>query len=156
LVRAISLSGILFATWLLLSGHTEPFLIFAGAGSSIVCVAIIRRMDNIDFEGIRISISPRIVRYWLWLTREIIISNVDVARCVLSPDLPISPTLLRVRANQKTPLYQTMFANSITLTPGTVTIDLEDGVLLVHALNKEAADKLLGGEMDVRVAKVER
>jgi multicomponent Na+:H+ antiporter subunit E len=146
----------LFVTWLLLSGHTEPFLIIVGAISCLVCVVIVRRMDNADLEDIRIRFSPRIVGYWLWLAREIVKSNVDVASRVLSPSLPISPTLIRVKASQKTPLYQVMFANSITLTPGTVTVDLEDGMLLVHALNKEAADELLGGEMDTRAAKVER
>lgn len=156
MVRAISLGGILFATWLLLSGHTEPFLIIVGAVSCLVCVVIVRRMDNADLEDIRIRFSPRIVGYWLWLAREIVKANVDVASRVLSPRLPISPTLIRVEASQKTPLYQAMFANSITLTPGTVTVDLEDGMLLVHALNKEAADELLGGEMDARAATVER
>ncbi len=156
MVRAISLGGILFAAWLLLSGHTEPFLITVGAVSSLICVVIVRRMDSVDLENIRIRFSPRIVGYWLWLAREIVKTNIDVASRVLSPSLPISPRLIKIKASQKTPLYQAMFANSITLTPGTVTIDLEDGMLLVHALNTEAADELLGGEMDARAAKVER
>ena len=156
MVRAISLGSVLFVTWLLLSGHYEPFLILAGVVACIVSVAIARRMDVVDHEGHPIHITPRIFGYGLWLAGEIVKSNIDVARRVLSSRLPISPTLIKLKASQQTELCQVIFANSITLTPGTVTIDLKDGALLVHALSQEAADGLLDGKMDARVARVER
>ncbi len=146
----------MFVTWLLLSGHFEPFLILLGLASCIVSVAIARRMDVVDLEGHPIHITPRIFGYWLWLAREIVKCNIDVARRVLSPSLPISPTLVRLKASQQSELCQAIFANSITLTPGTVTIELKDGSLLVHALSKDAAVDLLQGEMDARVMRVER
>ncbi len=82
---------------------------------------------------------------------QIVIANIDVARRVLSPSLPISPTLIRVKASQSTDLGQAIYANSITLTPGTISIDVEDGEILVHALTREGAQSLLDGEMDRRV-----
>lgn len=156
MVRAISLCSVLFVTWLLLSGHYEPLLILLGVASCIVSVAIAHRMDVVDHEGHPIHITPRIFGYVLWLAGEIVKSNIDVARRVLSPRLPISPTLIKVNASQQTELCQVIFANSITLTPGTVTIDLKDNVLLVHALSHEAADDLQSGEMDRLVTRVER
>jgi len=156
LVQAISLGSVLFVTWLLLSGHFEPFLILLGLASCIASVAIARRMDVVDLEGHPIHITPRIFAYWLWLAREIVKSNIDVARRVLSPSLPISPTLVRLKASQKSELCQAIYANSITLTPGTVTIELKDGSLMVHSLSEDAAVDLLEGEMDARVVRVER
>jgi multicomponent Na+:H+ antiporter subunit E len=122
----------------------------------IASVAIAWRMDVVDHEGHPIHITPRIFGYWLWLGREIVKWNIDVALHVLSPRLRISPTLVRLKASQQTELCQAIYANSITLTPGTVTIDLKDGSLLVHALSEEAAIDLLQGEMDARVVRVER
>ncbi len=156
MVHAISLGGVLFVTWLLLSGHFEPLLISLGLMACIVSVAIAWRMDVIDHEGHPIHITPRIFGYWLWLSRDIVKWNIDVAYRVLSPNLPISPTLVRLKASQQTELCQAIYANSITLTPGTVTIDLESGSLLVHALSEEAAVDLLGGEMDAQVVRVEQ
>ena len=156
MVHAISLGSVLFVTWLLLSGHFEPLLISLGLVACIASVAIAWRMDVVDHEGHPIHITPRIFGYWLWLGREIVKWNIDVALHVLSPRLRISPTLVRLKASQRTELCQAIYANSITLTPGTVNIDLKDGSLLVHALSEEAAIDLLQGEMDARVVRVER
>jgi len=78
-------------------------------------------------------------------------SNIDVARRILSPGVPISPKLIEVPASQRTDLGKVIYANSITLTPGTISIRIRDGMILVHALSEEAADELLQGEMDRRV-----
>ena len=150
------MGSVLFVTWLLLSGHFDPLLISLGLVSCIASVVIARRMDVVDLEGHPIHITPRIFGYWLWLAREIVKANIDVARQVLSPHLPISPTLVRVKASQRSELCKAIFANSITLTPGTVTIELKDSTLLVHALSKDAAADLLEGQMDARVVRVER
>jgi multicomponent Na+:H+ antiporter subunit E len=82
-------------------------------------------------------------------------ANIDVARRVLSPSLPISPKLFTTPASQKTDLGQAIYANSITLTPGTVSVDLDPGEITVHAISREGADDVSGGEMDRRVTEVE-
>ena len=98
--------------------------------------------------------AKKIFSYWLWLVWEIIKSNVDVARRVLAPRLRISPRIISLDASQQTALFQTILANSITLTPGTVTVDIEEGILLVHALSEDSANDLLEGKFEEKIARV--
>ena len=151
MAHAISLALVLYGLWLLLSGHYEPLLLGFGVLSCGLVVAIALRMDVVDREGHPIHLSRRALAYWPWLLLEIVKSNVDVARRVLHPALPISPTLVRVKASQTSALGQVIYANSITLTPGTVSIELEDGMIDVHALTGEAAAALEAGEMNRRI-----
>lgn len=154
-VHAISLSVVLAIVWLLLSGHFEPLILVLGLASCVVVVAITRRMDLVDHEGHPIHLTRRAVGYWLWLSWEVVKANIDVAKRVLAPKLNISPTMVRLTASQKTDLGLVIYANSITLTPGTVSVDVEPGEILVHALSRDAAEDLKGGEMDRRVSQVE-
>ncbi|MDH3228333.1 MAG: Na+/H+ antiporter subunit E, partial [Alphaproteobacteria bacterium] len=85
----------------------------------------------------------------------IVKANIDVAKRVWSPSLPISPTLFLLPTSQPGALGQVIYANSITLTPGTVSVSLEDGKILVHAIAKEVGDDLATGEMDRRVTRLE-
>ena len=97
----------------------------------------------------------RWIGYGPWLLWEIAKANWDVARIILKPSLPIKPRLMRIRASQKTDLAKVIYANSITLTPGTITLDVRDDKFLVHALSDEAAADLDTGEMDRRVSAME-
>ena len=107
-------------------------------------------------EGVPIEVTPRVQLFYApWLIWQIVKANVDVARRILDPRLPIRPHVIRIRAGQKTDLGRVIYANSITLTPGTVTIDLEGRDLRVHALTDEAAEGLATGEMDRRVSSTE-
>ncbi|MEE8196211.1 MAG: Na+/H+ antiporter subunit E [Acidiferrobacterales bacterium] len=155
MVHAISLALVLFALWLLLSGHYVPLLIGLGALSVLLVVTIALRMDVVDREGHPIHLSPKALLYWPWLAWEIVKSNVDVARRILSPTLPISPTVIRLKASQKSELGKVIYANSITLTPGTVSIDIDGDKIEVHALTREAAQALRTGDMDRRVTRFE-
>ena len=154
-VHAISLGVVLGAVWLLLSGHYDPLILGLGLASCVVVVAITRRMDLVDHEGHPIHLTRRAIGYWPWLAWEIVKANVDVAKLVLAPSMPISPTLVRLSASQKSDLGLVIYANSITLTPGTVSVDVEPGEILVHALSADAARELEGGEMDRRASQVE-
>jgi multicomponent Na+:H+ antiporter subunit E len=154
-VHAISLGVVLAIVWLLLSGHFEPLVLTLGLASCVVVVAITRRMDLVDHEGHPIHLTRRATGYWLWLAWEVVKANIDVAKRVLAPNMNISPTMVRLTASQKTDLGLVIYANSITLTPGTVSVDVDPGEILVHALSRDAADDLKGGEMDRRVAQVE-
>ncbi len=156
MLRATSLFVLLYAVWLLLSGHFgEPLLLALGAASSAAVVAIAWRMDLIDNEGHPVQLSWRILFYWPWLLWEIAKSNVAVARIILHPALPIAPVILRARTSQRSELGQVIYANSITLTPGTVAVDVEESAIHVHCLDRGLAAEIESGEMDRRVSKVE-
>lgn len=146
----------LFALWLVLSGHFEALLIFFGVASCALVAWIRTRMDRVDgehhFGKIRFAAAAR---YLAWLAVEVVKSNLDVSRRILSPGLPISPTVVRVPASQRTEIGRVIFANSITLTPGTVSIDVQKAEIEVHALSREGADALLEGEMNRRVRAIE-
>ncbi len=155
LLHAISLGILLALIWLGLSGFFQPLLLGLGLISCVGVVWIAHRMDVIDHEGHPIHLGFRILGYWVWLIREIVKSNIDVARRILHPALPIAPCLTIVKATQGSELGHVIFANSITLTPGTVSIVVDDRTILVHAIAKELADDLQTGEMDRRVTAVE-
>lgn len=155
LLHAISLGLALAILWMLLSGYFVPLLLTLGVISIVVVVLIARRMDVVDHEGQPLHLSWRIAFYWFWLLKEIMMSAIHVAGVVIKGRMPIRPALLHIKPTQRTEMGQVIFANSITLTPGTVTVALENGELMVHALTQEAADGLLSGEMDGRVTQVE-
>jgi multicomponent Na+:H+ antiporter subunit E len=154
--RAISLGLWLFVFWLLLSGQYEPFFVLAGAGCSIGVVLLSRRMDVLDQEGHPIRLGLAAPAYWLWLAKEIVKSAWDVTRIIVHPRLPIAPTLVRFAPSQCTPVGLATHANSITLTPGTISVEVARREFLVHALTREGAAGVEGSEMDARVAKLER
>ncbi len=155
MVHAISLGLTLFITWLLLSGYFVPLLISFGILSVILVVFIAHRMDVVDRESHPVHLTFVLPGYWLWLLKEIVLSSIDVTRRILAPKLRITPTLIRVKATQQSDLGKVIYANSITLTPGTVTLDMDGDVLLVHALSREGAASLEEGEMDRRVTRLE-
>ncbi len=157
MLHAASVFLVLYAFWLLLSGLFTPFLLAAGAGCALAVLVFARRMDVIDREGHPIHLGWRaLFSYWPWLIKEIAKSSWDVSRRILDPRLPISPTLARFRPSQKSELGLVIHANSITLTPGTVAVEVEAGEFLVHALTREGAAGLAGSEMDRRVAALEQ
>lgn len=145
----------LFAFWLALSGMFTPFLLAAGLGSAIAVAALAWRMEVADREGYPIRLTPGAVAYWPWLIKEIAVSGWRVTRIILDPRLPVSPTLVRFKPSQQTTVGLVTHANSITLTPGTLTVEAGRGEFLVHALTREAAQGLAGSEMDRRVRRLE-
>ncbi|MEL6372374.1 MAG: Na+/H+ antiporter subunit E [Pseudomonadota bacterium] len=155
-MRTISLALVLAAFWLVLSGLYKPFLLTLGALTVIFTLLLANRMRIIDPEGHPIELLPRALTYLPWLIKEIIVSALSVSRIIWSPSLPISPTMTRVQVSQKTPLGVNIYANSITLTPGTITVKEEGGTaLLVHALQTGGADDLEAGDMDRKVTAFE-
>lgn len=154
-MRALSLVIVLFAFWLLLSGFFTPFLLAMGIASAIAVSMLGRRMDLVDQEGHPIRLGWRLFSYWPWLFKEIAVSAWSVSRIILDPRLPLTPTLVRVKTSQKSAVGVTTYANSITLTPGTISVDVGRGEILVHALTREGASSLAEGEMDRRVTRFE-
>lgn len=154
-MRIVSLAAFLFAFWLALSGHYTPVLIAVGAVCAVLCALAAVRMRSADAEGHPIHLGLAFLTYFPWLVREIAKSAWAVTKIVLHPRLPISPTLTTVRASQKSTLGVATYANSITLTPGTITVAVSGNELTVHALVNDGAIDLEGGGMDRRVSQFE-
>jgi multicomponent Na+:H+ antiporter subunit E len=157
LIRVVSLAAVLFVFWLLLSGHFTPFLVVSGAISALLIAWLGVALGYADEEGHPVEWIGRGLLYWPWLVKEAAKSAIDVSLIVLNPALPISPCLIRVKTSQKTAVGVATYANSITLTPGTITVEVNrrDDEFLVHALTKAGADGLAEGEMDRRVTAME-
>ena len=156
MVHTVGLGVVLAILWLMLSGLFDNMLILGlGAASVASVLYIAHRMDVIDHEGHPIHLGWRAVAYWPWLLWEILKANLDVAKIIISPRMNIQPHIFVVNASQSSELGHVIYANSITLTPGTVTVDVEDGVMSVHALTQDAADGVKTGEMDDKVTAFE-
>ena len=145
----------LFAFWLLLSGIYTLFLVLAGLGAALAVTALAVRMEAADREGHPVHLTPAALAYLPWLAKEIVKSGWQVSRIILDPRLPLSPALVRFRPSQKSAAGIVIHANSITLTPGTITVEADHDEFLVHALTAEAAAGLSGSEMDRRVSRLE-
>ena len=144
------------ALWLMLSGIYKPMLIGFGIVSVALVMVIVRRMDQVDGDHVRISIKPiQFFFYVLWLFKEIAKSNWRVTKIVLARTMPIRQNLFEVPYSQTSDLGQVIFANSITLTPGTLTIETETGDFLIHALSYDPTDMDALADMDRRVTGIE-
>lgn len=154
-MRYVSLAGFLFVFWLALSGHYSAILIAAGLASALLCVLAAIRMRVADQEGHPIELLRGAASYYPWLFWEIGKSAWSVTKVILHPRLPISPTMTVVRATQKTTAGVATYANSITLTPGTITVGVNGRDLTVHALVQDGALDLEAGGMDRRVSRFE-
>jgi multicomponent Na+:H+ antiporter subunit E len=151
----LALAASLFVFWLLLSGIYTPFLVLSGLGASIGVALLARRMEILDREGHPIHLALAAVVYWPWLLKEIAKSGWQVTRIILDPRLPISPAFVRFRPSQKSTVALATHANSITLTPGTITVEAGPDEFLVHALTREGAAGVVDSEMDRRVSRLE-
>ena len=154
-MRHLGLGIALYAFWLALSGHYTPFLMGVGLICSALCVYLADRMGILDDEGVPIHLIGGSLGYWGWLIVEIVKSGISVTRIILSPSLPISPTMTKVRASQETAAGIATYANSITLTPGTITTGVTGNVFTVHAIQADGASDLEAGGMDAKVSAFE-
>lgn len=155
-LHTISLFLTLAAFWLLNSGHNTLLILLLGLASIFLVLVIVHKMDVVDHESQPLYLTRNIFSYYLWLTKEIIKANIVVVKHIWLGNQSISPTLRRIKISQKTDMGKVIYANSITLTPGTVTIDIIDDEVVVHALLKQDIESLLAGEMDRRVSQLER
>lgn len=156
MLHAISLGTALAVLWALLSGMFEPLLLGLGVASVVLTVWIAHHMDVVDHEGHPIHLGFRAGFYFPWLGFEIIKANLDVAKIILSPKMNIQPHIFKTKASQLSDVGLTTYANSITLTPGTVTISMDDEARFeVHALTHAARQGVETLEMDRRCSAME-
>ena len=155
------LACVLFAFWFLMSGKTDFKFLFYGVLTAIisawVCVPLLL-MPNADGTKKYFIFDVNLGKYamyWLWLLNEVRKANIDVVKATVKSEMQIDPSVCRFRIKFDNPMAYTTLANSITLTPGTVTLNVtEDGLYEVHALNGGFADGLLEGGMQQKIAEL--
>ncbi len=153
-IRFVLMASSLFVFWLLLSGHGESWLVLSGAVFAIVITAFCAAKGIVDGEGFPIEKLPRALVYWPWLVVQMALSALRVARLIVDPKLPISPTMVRVHAKQRSTVGLTTYANSITLTPGTISVEVSERgrAVWVHCITRENAEGFADDPMNDRVA----
>jgi len=147
---------IMFGFWIVLSGKFDPFHLTLGVISSGLVSFL--SADLFMYEpksGNNLKITGRFLLYIPWLLYQIVLSTLHVTRLALHPGMKeqIDPTIVTFKTTLKTDLAKVALANSITLTPGTITVRIEDQVFYVHAISRKAAAGL-PGEMEERLAAV--
>ena len=153
-LRRLAAFVILFGFWLLLSGHYDLFHLSLGLICSLLVAFVSHDLLIENISGSRrFKKTRRFLSYVPWLIYQIVIANLHVAYLILNPRA-IDPQVVRFKTRLKSQFSMVTLGNSITLTPGTITMDIIDGEFVVHALSKKVADDILGGEMERRVAHV--
>lgn len=148
-----SWAAILAAFWLLLSGFFQSLLLFFGLVSVGLVLWVIARMDKVDQECESLVLRPSMLAYIAWLLKEIVKSSVDVTKLVWRGRGELKPAIAQIPLKAKSDAGKVLYANSITLTPGTLSVDLDDNSVTVHALQASSLSDLEQGEMEVRVLK---
>ncbi len=146
---------VLTASWLAWSGHYDGLLLSFGAASVLCVFYLLNRIGLAALDPRSAKTFLKMVPYLPWLLREIIKSNIDVAKIIWQPKISIDPAVREIPATQETALGLVTFANSVTLTPGTLSINATPGSLTVHALEAAAFDGEGFSEMDRRVTGLE-
>lgn len=137
---------ILFVLWLVLSGYLKTLLLFFGLVSVLFVIWMSYRANALEEDSLPIKLILKLPFYWLWLFKEIFKSGIITTALIWNGKF--SPQLFRIKASQKSTTGIANYANAITLTPGTVTIEVEKKTLLVHALNKKLSEDLQSEDMD--------
>ena len=152
-MKSLILFLILLSLWLLMSGNYSILIITLGIISCAFCVYVAKRGNLIDDEGLPIFFIPRLSNYLIWLFKEILKSNLNTAKVILNGK--VEPETFTVKASQVTDVAKVTYANSITLTPGTVTTKMQKDVFEVHALNSDFGNDVRTNEMDKKVTWLE-
>ena len=145
---------VLAAIWLLLSGHYTGLILSLGVLSVLVVTWFVWRMDRVDGELGVLPMRPRLLYYLLWLMWQVVVSNIDLVRRIWDPTLPIRPTWQRLDIKVSSVLAKTLYANSITLTPGTLTTDVREDHFMVHSLSPDGIDELRKGGMEKQIQRL--
>ena len=155
MLRTVTVFLFLSGNWVLWSGYYNTLLLTLGVFSCALSVYMAVRMQLLDKEGFPIEIFLSFLAYLPWLLRELVKSGVEISLCVLNPRVHIAPRIVKIKPTQKTSLGLMIYANSITLTPGTVSIGVSNEEIEVHTLTDNAEKDLINGTMNRRVAAIE-
>jgi len=153
-MRYIRSSLFVAVVWLLLSGHYTALILSLGAVSVLIVIWFMWRMERVDEKLDFLPMRPRMLYYLLWLMWQVVLSNIDLVRRIWDPTLPIRPTWQRLDIKVTSSLAKTLYANSITLTPGTLTTDVREDHFMVHSLSPDGIDELRKGEMERQIQRL--
>lgn len=155
----LSIFLLLCGIWIVFSGQFDAFHLTLGVLSSAFITAISSSFLFVDRSkgfGVRFQEVIRLPGYLLWMLYQIFLSNIHILKLALTPgDLPqVEPSLVRIKTNLKTDFGKWMLANSITLTPGTITISIEGDELLIHSISKISTSAVLDNTMERKIARI--
>ncbi|GAA3916119.1 Na+/H+ antiporter subunit E [Litoribacillus peritrichatus] len=150
-MHIVKWAALLTVFWVLLSGYIQPLLLSFGAVSIAVVLVVLKRMDAVDQEPKHVSSGFQMFRYLAWLAGQVVSSSIHVTKLIWGSPDKLSPSLAKVSIKNVTPKAHVLYANSITLTPGTLSVDLKDGEVTVHALEKASIDQLEQGDMERKI-----
>lgn len=154
------MSLVYFALWVIFNGRITAEIIIAGVLLSLMLDLFVKRVMKIRLTGATfwkvIKLLPDALIYGIVLLIEIIKANFTIIRLVLAPSIQVEPCLVKFSTPLKTNAARVALANSITLTPGTITVSLDGNSLLVHALDREIAEGLQGSIFERLLARMER
>ena len=150
----IALTLLMSGLWLGISGVYKPLMFVFGGASVALVVWLSVRMHVVGVQHNPVLYSWRLPAYWLWLIGQIVCTSINVARLVLNPK-GIRPRVFRAPMTPRSSVAKVTYANSITLTPGTVTLLLEPDFVDVHALDDKSAASVVSGSMAKRVCWLE-
>lgn len=137
--------------WLLLSGFIEPLLLSFGAISVVIVLFILKRMDKVENEPGQIGTSIRLIRYTPWLIGQVFSSAIHVTKLIWGSPDKVSPAIAKINVKDVPSSSRVLYANSITLTPGTLSVDLDENEVTVHALHRSSIDELKEGQMEKKI-----
>lgn len=138
--------------WLLLSGYIQPLLLSFGVVSVFIVLVVIKRMDKVDDQPSKLGFGHSMAKYVPWLLGQIVLSSVHVTKLIWGNSKKLSPSLSKVSAKNIPENKRVLYANSITLTPGTLSVDLENDEITVHALQADSIEELKQGGMENKIA----
>ena len=147
---------ILFLFWYLLSGKNIVLLLLLGVVISMLITTYQQKLKILDDESLPIAILPRAIIYWIWLYKEILLSSIFVSKLILKFPLNVSPKYFKIKSNQKTAMGFNIYANSITMTPGTISVVTNNAEkeIQIHAISEETKSGLESGVMDEKIKKL--
>ena len=154
-IRILVASIVLFSLWLLLSGHYGILLLSLGALSSVFVAWVSEKLGLLSNDYTTLKLNLRLPKFLPWFFFEVLKSNIDVSKRILHPKLPIEPNIISLDASQHGDVATALYANCITLTPGTYSLDLDSNSIEVHSLTKALAESLQTGEMGKHIAALE-
>ncbi len=154
-MKKLATLALLVVSWLLWSGHFEPLMLCFGLLSCLFVYYLLHRLEVIDLNPEALPVLIRLPTYLPWLFWQIVLSNIAVAKLLWRRDMRLTPATEHIRATQKTNLGLVIYANSVTLTPGTLSVDAQSGTVLVHALEEESFKGDGFQAMDERVTALE-
>lgn len=144
-------AGLLSIFWLLLSGYIEPLLMSFGAVSIVIVLFVLKRMDTVDKEPMTVNLNHKTFRYFIWLIVQIAKSSLHVTKSIWGSSDKLSPTLAKLPIDTASPKHHVLYANSITLTPGTLCVDLKSNEITVHALQETSIESLSEGVLERKI-----